>query len=103
MVLGLDPGTATTGFGVVRYEDGKLSPLDVGVLLTQPETPMQDRLLSIYNDVNTLLDKYQPDTVATAMKDWAVEKGATHYTHLFQPMTGTTAEKHDTFVAPDGT
>jgi crossover junction endodeoxyribonuclease RuvC len=65
IVLGLDPGTATTGFGVVRYEDGKLFPIDVGVLLTQPETAMPDRLLSIYNDVNTLLDKYQPDTVAT--------------------------------------
>jgi glutamine synthetase len=36
------------------------------------------------------------------MKDWAMEKGATHYTHLFQPMTGITAEKHDSFLAPDG-
>ena len=42
------------------------------------------------------------DAVATAMKDWAIEKGATHYTHLFQPMTGITAEKHDSFLAPDG-
>jgi crossover junction endodeoxyribonuclease RuvC len=65
IVLGLDPGTATTGFGVVRYEDGKLSPLDVGVLLTTPDMPMEERLLSIYTDVNTLLDRYQPDTVAT--------------------------------------
>ncbi|HEX8322894.1 MAG TPA: glutamine synthetase III [Tepidisphaeraceae bacterium] len=48
------------------------------------------------------LDPSLADTVAAAMKDWAVEKGATHYTHLFQPMTGTTAEKHDTFVSPDG-
>ena len=36
------------------------------------------------------------------MKDWALEKGATHYTHLFQPMTGLTAEKHDSFLAPTG-
>ncbi len=44
------------------------------------------------------------DAVATALKDWAMEKGATHYTHLFQPMTGITAEKHDSFLAPgDGT
>ena len=42
------------------------------------------------------------DVVANAMKDWAIEKGATHYTHWFQPLTGVTAEKHDSFVsAPD--
>ena len=44
------------------------------------------------------------NVVAAAMKDWAIEKGATHYTHWFQPMTGVTAEKHDSFItpAPDG-
>lgn len=42
------------------------------------------------------------DIVATAMKDWAMEKGATHYTHWFQPMTGITAEKHDAFISPVG-
>ncbi len=41
------------------------------------------------------------NAVAAAMKDWAVEKGATHYTHWFQPMTGITAEKHDSFISPD--
>ncbi len=46
------------------------------------------------------LDPGIADAVAAAMKDWAVEKGATHYTHIFQPMTGITAEKHDSFVAP---
>ena len=40
------------------------------------------------------------NVVANAMKDWAVEKGATHYTHWFQPMTGVTAEKHDSFISP---
>ncbi|MCL2260422.1 MAG: glutamine synthetase III [Fibromonadales bacterium] len=40
------------------------------------------------------------NVVANAMKDWAVEKGATHFTHWFQPMTGTTAEKHDSFISP---
>src|SRR6516164_3323767 len=40
------------------------------------------------------------DAVASAMKDWAIEKGATHFTHQFQPMTGLTAEKHDSFVQP---
>jgi len=43
------------------------------------------------------------NVVATAMKDWAIEKGATHYTHWFQPMTGKTAEKHDSFLSPNGT
>jgi len=42
------------------------------------------------------------DSVASAMKDWAIEKGATHYTHIFQPMTGLTAEKHDSFLSIDG-
>lgn len=42
------------------------------------------------------------EVVASAMKDWAVEKGATHYTHWFQPMTGRTAEKHDSFIEPTG-
>jgi glutamine synthetase len=46
------------------------------------------------------LDPAIADAVATAVKDWAMEKGATHYTHLFQPMTGLTAEKHDSFLAP---
>src|SRR3984957_9745101 len=42
------------------------------------------------------------DAVAAAMRDWALEHGATHYTHLFQPMTGITAEKHDSFLTPEG-
>ena len=40
------------------------------------------------------------NTVANAMKEWAIEQGATHYTHWFQPMTGITAEKHDSFISP---
>ena len=49
------------------------------------------------------LDPQIADAVALAMKEWAVEKGATHYTHWFQPLTGSTAEKHDSFVTPTGT
>lgn len=48
------------------------------------------------------LDHSIADTVANAMKDWAIENGATHYTHWFHPLTGTTAEKHDSFLTPDG-
>ncbi|QEH34037.1 Glutamine synthetase [Aquisphaera giovannonii] len=46
------------------------------------------------------LDASVADVVAAAMKDWAIERGATHYTHWFQPMTGLTAEKHDSFLTP---
>ena len=46
------------------------------------------------------LDIAVANVVAIAMKDWAIEKGATHYTHWFQPMTGITAEKHDSFISP---
>lgn len=46
------------------------------------------------------LDPKVAEVVANAMKDWAIEKGATHYTHWFQPMTGFTAEKHDSFISP---
>jgi len=49
-----------------------------------------------------VLDPGIADEVADAMKSWAVSKGATHYTHWFQPLTGTTAEKHDSFISPDG-
>ncbi len=64
----------------------------------------------VYNSiVKTIKEGKQLDislanAVASAMRDWAVEKGATHYTHWFQPMTGVTAEKHDSFIspAPDG-
>ena len=48
------------------------------------------------------LDSTIAESVATAMKDWAIEKGATHFTHWFQPMTGITAEKHDSFISPTG-
>jgi glutamine synthetase len=45
-----------------------------------------------------LLDPSIADTVASAMKEWAIEKGATHYAHVFYPLTGVTAEKHDSFL-----
>jgi glutamine synthetase len=48
------------------------------------------------------LDPSSADSVAKAMKEWAIEHGATHYTHWFQPLTGITAEKHDSFLSPNG-
>ena len=53
----------------------------------------------------TLGERMDPsiaDTVAAVMKDWAIEKGATHFAHIFYPLTGQTAEKHDSFLMPDG-
>ena len=55
-------------------------------------------------DEGTELDLSVANAVADAMKEWAIEQGATHFTHWFQPLTGITAEKHDSFIspAPDG-
>ncbi len=71
---------------------------------------MQQRLpRSVYESVLATMEDAAPldptvaDVVASAMKDWAMEKGATHYAHVFYPLTGLTAEKHDSFLEPDGT
>ena len=53
-------------------------------------------------DAGATLDPAIADIVAAAMKDWAISKGATHYAHVFYPLTGATAEKHDAFLSPDG-
>ena len=53
-------------------------------------------------DSGERIDMSIADSVANAMKDWAVSKGATHYTHWFQPLTNLTAEKHDSFIEPVG-
>ncbi len=53
-------------------------------------------------DEGSAIDPAIANVVANAMKDWAISKGATHFTHWFQPMTGITAEKHDSFISPEG-
>jgi len=53
-------------------------------------------------ELGTPLDENIADVVAAAMKDWSISKGATHFTHVFFPLTGLTAEKHDSFLTPDG-
>jgi glutamine synthetase len=53
-------------------------------------------------DTGSPIDASVANVVASAMKDWAIEKGATHYAHVFYPLTGATAEKHDSFLVPDG-
>ena len=71
---------------------------------------MQSRLpKSVYKALIATIERSKPldptiaDVVASAMKDWAIDKGATHYAHVFYPLTGLTAEKHDSFLEPDGT
>ena len=71
------------------------------------ENTMKDRLpKDTYNELKKTIDSGESlnsaiaAEVANAMKEWAIEKGATHYTHWFQPMTGITAEKHDSFISP---
>ncbi|MDR1929564.1 MAG: glutamine synthetase III, partial [Treponema sp.] len=70
---------------------------------------MKERLpKNIYKEILTVqagkkeLTPEVADVVAASMRDWAIEKGASHYTHWFQPLTGLTAEKHDAFIAPTG-
>ena len=65
-----------------------------------PSDAFKSMMESIQN--GTRLDRKMADQVASAMKDWALTKGATHYTHWFQPLTGSTAEKHDAFFKPVG-
>ncbi len=64
----------------------------------------KDVYRSLINTIEngTEIDPGIADVVASALKDWAIEQGATHYTHWFQPLTGVTAEKHDAFVSPVG-
>ncbi len=71
------------------------------------ETVMKERLprdiyRALKKTINNgeVLDRAVADEIASAMKEWAIEKGATHFTHWFQPMTGVTAEKHDSFITP---
>ena len=73
------------------------------------EHEMRERLpSSTYKSLKATIEKGQAldlevaNVVASVMKRWAIEQGATHYTHWFQPMTGVTAEKHDSFITRDG-
>jgi crossover junction endodeoxyribonuclease RuvC len=64
LVLGMDPGTATTGFGLVKYEQGREIMIRYGVIKTAPCMEMSHRLVKINREYNELLDEYRPDAVA---------------------------------------
>lgn len=82
---------ASDNFGTMVFNDKAMSerlPKDVYKALKRTM------------EMGKSLDRTIADVVANVMKDWAIEKGATHFTHWFQPMTGITAEKHDSFISP---
>ena len=85
----------------------KIDVADIFGSLVFNDATMRERLpKQIYKELKQTiatggeLDSHVAEVVANAMKDWAVEKGVTHYTHWFQPLTGITAEKHDAFINP---
>lgn len=64
IILGIDPGTATTGFGLIKKEGQKFSMLDYGCILTPAKTALHDRLETIFEELSELIEKYQPDHLA---------------------------------------
>ncbi len=64
MILGIDPGTATTGFGVIKKSKGQLTTLDYGVISTPKSLPMSNRLLILFDDLEEIIKKYQPEVIA---------------------------------------
>ncbi len=90
--------------------NGQLEPVDTlysrdvfsrAVMRQRLPKDVFKRLISTI-DQGLPLDHSVADVVASAMKDWAIENGASHFTHWFQPLTGSTAEKHDSLISPDG-
>ena len=83
--------TVTETFGSMVFNDSVMRARLPKEVFQQVQRSMKD---------GKRLDSNAAVVVANAMKDWAIEKGATHFTHWFQPMTGITAEKHDSFISP---
>ena len=88
----------------------KINVPDIFASMVFNDDVMRERLpKDVYKSLRKTIDNGNDlditvaNAVANAMKDWAIEKGATHYTHWFQPMTGITAEKHDSFISPTQT
>ena len=63
-ILGIDPGYAIVGYGVVDYSKNRFGVVGYGAITTKAHTPLEDRLLDIYNDMLTIIDKYQPDEIS---------------------------------------
>jgi glutamine synthetase len=97
-------GTAPLGAPDLTISDNQVFGSNVFTAAIQRQRMPKDvyRRLSRSLAEGEPLDTSLADAVALAMKEWALERGATHYTHWFQPLTGSTAEKHDSFYAPTG-
>ncbi len=105
---------AATSWSAHRYTNGHIIPNEQRVDQVFGRDSFNQRVMrqrlpkEVYARLMETIDYGEPldeeiaDIVAAAMKDWAVENGATHYTHWFQPLTGQTAEKHDSLISPDG-
>ncbi len=64
IILGIDPGFAIVGYGVLEYQNNHFKPLGFGAITTDAKTPMLDRFLSIYNDLTRIIEEYRPDFMA---------------------------------------
>ena len=64
VILGIDPGLATVGYGVLKYEKNKFTTIDYGAIVTPPHIPIHERLKMIYDDLQGIIDKYNPDDLA---------------------------------------
>jgi glutamine synthetase len=100
---------ASTEYKLDRVDFQKVHAKDLFGILVFNDATQRERLpKKVYQALRRTIKEGAPldpdvaDAVAAAMKDWAIEKGATHFTHQFQPMTGLTAEKHDSFLVPTG-
>jgi glutamine synthetase len=110
MTASLAESVAANGYTPVTNGHIKGKPTDIafatnvfGLAAMKTHLP-KEVFKSLKRTIETgaILDPKIADTVASAMKDWALSKGATHYSHVFYPLTGLTAEKHDSFYSPDG-
>lgn len=66
-IIGIDPGTATTGFGVIQRQGGKVTFVDAGVITTPPTDPMPERLATIYTELTHLIKQHKPDQMAVEL------------------------------------
>ena len=64
IILGIDPGTATTGFGIIRVVGNSIKPVDYGIIGTPPGVPMEQRLVMIYEQINQIIQTWKPEQVA---------------------------------------
>jgi glutamine synthetase len=98
------PNGSALGAADLTVPDNQVFGLDVFSPALQRQRLPRDVFRRLQQTLGRgeVLDTSLADAVAQAMKDWALERGATHYTHWFQPLTGSTAEKHDSFYGPTG-